>query len=85
MLSRFAGSRSAGPRTKGENALKQDLTKQLVETGARDSSEASYLTLNSKPYLDPSILYYLERPIYLLIKKKTRFLYEAGCKFSIIL
>jgi len=52
MLSRFAGSRPAGPRTKGENALKQDLTNQLVETGVYDSSEASYLTLNSKPQVE---------------------------------
>ena len=35
---------------RGENALKQDLTKQLVEAGVYDSSEASYLTLNSEPY-----------------------------------
>jgi len=48
MLSRFAGSRPAGPPAKGENALKQDLTKQLVDAGVGDSSEASSLTLNRK-------------------------------------
>ena len=35
----------------GEIILAQKYTNQLVETGARDSSEASYLVLNRKPYI----------------------------------